>query len=291
MKKVSTSLAQIGRLLAFASIALFTLPDILCLGQGKADAVTVPGAQHTPSLTFDVASVRESDPAGPYSQRLSNPSRAGTFDAVDLYASQLIAEAFGVNFRYQLSGGPDWLGQQRFVVHARSDSSMDARLASLSLEDAKLQKQKMIRALLADRFGFQGHVVVVTGSVYFLSVAKASPHLREAEGGETADPGFGIWTSGSPTSLDMKGRGATMKQLAGLMSYYLESEVIDQTGLPKTYDFEVRFNARPDLTSNTPDDAVPAEAAFPEQIGLKLVRGKGPFKMVIIDSLTKPSAN
>ena len=291
MREVSRSLARMARLLVLASIPPCAAPGMLCLGQDQAGAIIAPVIQQTPPLTFDVASVRESDPAGPYRQRLSNPSRVGTFDAVDLYASQLIGEAFGVNYRYQLSGGPDWLGQQRFVVHAKSDSSTDARLASLSLDDAKLEKQTMLRALLADRFGFKGHVEVVTGPVYFLTVSKASPHFREAEGGKTTDSGFGILTSGSPTSLDMKGRGATMKQLAGLMSYYLRSEVIDQTGLTKTYDFEVRFNARPDLASDTTDDAVPAEAAFPEQIGLKLVRGKGPVKMVIIDSLTKPSAN
>ncbi len=245
------------------------------------------GSEDSPSPTFDVASIRELEPTPPPSQYFTNPIHAGRLDAV-LRLSQLVAEALDVNFRFQLVGGPDWLYQQMFTIHARADASADLRLASLSDEQAKQEKRKMLLHLLQERFGLAYHLEQKPGLTYFLTVLKQTPGLQSK-----SEPAveFGITSGGVPNDLQLTGHNATISQFAGRMSYYLKAPVVDQTGLKGGYDFKVHFNARPDLPS---EDTVPGplpEQALAEQMGLRLVRGKAPVQTVVIDSVHQPTPN
>jgi uncharacterized protein (TIGR03435 family) len=238
-----------------------------------------------PSLTFDVASIRESDPDVPVRQQLNNPNHAGSLDAV-MRLSQLVGAALGVNFRFQLAGGPEWLDEQNFVIHARTDEEVDRQLASLTDEQATAEKRRMLLHLLEERFALKYHVEQRPEPAYFLTFSKDVPGLRPG----TETTGSGIASGGPPTDLLLTGHGAKFSQFVGLMSYYLKAPVIDQTGLEGMYDFKVHFNARPDLSEDVDAGPLP-EQALSEQMGLRLVRGKAPTQVVVIDSVSKPTPN
>ena len=157
----------------------------------------------------------------------------------------------------------------------------------------------MLQDLLVNRFAFKGHIEMREGPVYLLMTAKTSPKLQEAEasvsgGGENKRPEnfAGITSGGRLSAIELKGHQASMQQLADLMSFYLRTQVLDHTGLLKKYNFVIHFDGRlPDLRSETPEGWPPAEVAFPEQLGLKLVRARGPVKTVVIDAIQEPSPN
>jgi len=80
--------------------------------------------------------------------------------------------------------------------------------------------------------------------------------------------------------------------------------VIDKTGLPGKYDFELKWAssqaAAPQLaaTPQTAELAVPADSEGPsiftalqEQLGLRLESGKGPVEVLVIDRAERPSKN
>ena len=159
--------------------------------------VSNSGSEASPQLTYDVASVRETEPTPPIRQRLSNPSHIGSLDAV-MRLSQLVGEALGINFRYQLAGGPDWLDQQNFTIHARADENAERRLASLSDEQAKEEKRHMLLQLLQERFGLTYQLEQRPGLTYFVSVAKETPGLQPGSDPSTA-PAF-LRVARPPTS-------------------------------------------------------------------------------------------
>jgi uncharacterized protein (TIGR03435 family) len=72
---------------------------------------------------------------------------------------------------------------------------------------------------------------------------------------------------------------ASQPQLAG--------PVLDRTGLPGEWDFELTFVQGAPSNSDLPD----LFTALREQLGLKLESQKGPVEKLIIDRAERPSAN
>lgn len=117
---------------------------------------------YVPTLTFDVTSVRECPP-GPQRNGFISPLHSGHLTGTCVWADQLIGWAFGVNYLIQIVDGPDWVGaarsnEVRFEVQATADSATDAKLAKLNDDQAKLEKQHMIQAMLQDRFRLKAHL-------------------------------------------------------------------------------------------------------------------------------------
>lgn len=263
------------------------IPAQAILGQAMQAQADYEVCNGGPPLLFDVASIRETELTPAPRQYLGNPSRIGSFDAV-LRLNQLVGEALDINFRYQLADGPDWFYQEMFTIHARADTNVDHHLASLTEEQAKAEKRCMLLRLLEQRFDLTYHIEQRLGLTYFLTVQKETANFQHSLEQST---GFGIVSSGQPNDVGLTGRNADMSQFVGLMSYYLKAPVVDQTGLKGAYNFKVHFNARPDLQGDDPNSGPLPEQALSEQMGLKLVRGKGLVRTIVVDSVKKPSPN
>jgi uncharacterized protein (TIGR03435 family) len=188
----------------------------------------------------------------------------------------------------QLIGGPDWMKTDHFDMDILPDHE-----GLPSLEQAR----GIVRKLLADRFALKFHYDTKQLSVYVLSVAKAGPKLTKSGADPNSPPGMG----GPPGTMMM--RNGSMEEFAQVMQAVLDRPVLDQTGLKDRYDLKLRWT--PDEsqyggripppntdngTANT--DSLPSLfTAIQEQIGLKLDAVKAPAKVMVIDSLEKPSAN
>jgi uncharacterized protein (TIGR03435 family) len=78
-----------------------------------------------------------------------------------------------------------------------------------------------------------------------------------------------------------------MELLAGYIGNRLGQIVIDKTTLGGEYDFTLEW-ARDD----TPDASVPSlPTALREQLGLRLQSENAPVRVLVIDSIARPSAN
>jgi len=99
-------------------------------------------------------------------------------------------------------------------------------------------------------------------------------------------------------------RNASMAEFAGVMQGVLDRPIVDQTGLKDRYDFQLNWtpdesqfggripppNSGDNGTANA-DPLPPLFTAIQEQIGLKLDAMKAPAKVMVIESVEKPSAN
>ena len=245
-------------------------------------------------------------PAGP--NRLYIPSMA---------LSTLIYSAYGdggFNTSMRVTGGPDWINRTAFAVEGVAPTNATPRELRL-----------MLQTLLEERFALKLRTEMSTVDMLTLvtgrsdgtlgpkvkpwtgSCPKVMPVLylqaprRALQNGprpEAEDPAVAECPTGyraGGLSLD----GVTMFTVAEVLSLppsraLLGTIVADQTGLKGRYTMELDYP----FPAQRGDPGAPADVGLPslftavqEQWGLRIVPGKGPFRLVVVESAQLPSAN
>jgi uncharacterized protein (TIGR03435 family) len=241
---------------------------------------------------FDVAAIRENHSDHTARSHIVSSPTDGHLTVINVPMKMLLQFAFALP-ETRILGGPDWLSSIKFDIEAKSDSSVDDRLHALSSDDSKLLKQKMVQALLADRFKLIDHMETRELPVYALVAAKGGTKLQPSKSnGTTIDS----WNS----KIDIRGGDNTVALLAEELSKKLGRVVIDKTGIPGRYDILLIWipddGAAPPSTGSTgisasTDSGPSIFTAIQEQLGLKLEPQKGPVQVLVIDRIEMPSAN
>ena len=139
----------------------------------------------------------------------------------------------------------------------------------------------MLQALLIDRFQLKFHLETIEKSGFALVVGKKGPKLQESTAKKFSfvSPG-GKPFPGRPVSLTL--RKCSMAMLVNMLSGIGPGPVVDKTGLPGNYDFELSWddNAGPSLFS-----------ALQDQLGLRLEPQKVSVSLFVVDSAQKPGGN
>ncbi len=269
-------------------------------------------AQAQPS--FEVASVRPSDPAEPMAflggPGTSDPTQI-TYTGVPL--SMLIVKAYadwdGVYPQtaqyYRIAGLPP-VAVPFYDIRARVPPGT-------TLQQFRL----MLQTLLAERFSLRVHHENRDVPGYRLVIAKGGPKLKPPErnmvplpegaldqAGENRD--LGTDKNGNPQlAPGRKGRVLTgfgngnrftarMQSLPDIVAMCLMwtgRPIEDETGLKGIYDFDLDFAlGAPDAQDDS--TLLPFEFALAQQLGLKLEPKKFPYDVVVIDHIGKvPTEN
>jgi len=66
-----------------------------------------------------------------------------------------------------------------------------------------------------------------------------------------------------------------------------QMSISDETGLKGSYDFPIEFASPRARITDKPEIAPPIEVALQKQVGLRLVKKKGPVEFLVIDSVDK----
>ncbi len=265
-------------------VALFLL-----VGLGFSQAVPPP-------LAFDVAEVKinKSGQLGMAGQFLAG----GRVTVRNAPMSLLVSEAYHVP-PDALSGGPGWFNGDRFDVIAKS-------APATSEDDPRL----MLRTLLAERFKLAVHTEEKPTQVYVMTVLKSGPKL-EASGaampGENRCAGSMLPYGRSPVRLHTFGGCDLAEQLPRMVSGYIRTPVVDQTGVTGTFQFKVSWTPvnlindgpRPgrggDGESAAPSLPVSGYTIFESlqrQLGLKLENRRLPMPLIVIDHVERlPAEN
>jgi uncharacterized protein (TIGR03435 family) len=242
-------------------------------------AVTLPE-----NPTFDVASIHQHIPEPHEHNSIWSSSSDSHFKAENVSLIGLIHWAFEIP-ETGIVDAPGWAGSTYFNIAASSDPSTDEKLAHLTSDAGRLQKEMMVRALLADRFKLVTHFETRQLPVYELVVAKGVPNLGEAK----LD---GTWISHGRDHLEVQGGNSTTL-LAEELAKEVGRPVIDKTGVQGRYDLKIRWT--PDGVTSAGTSAADAPptifTAIEEQLGLKLKPGKGPVQVLVIDHAEMPSEN
>jgi uncharacterized protein (TIGR03435 family) len=262
----------------------------------SADPIT-----YAPALTFDIASIHELQPDADnpsWAIGLVSPPHSCQFQAKAHAVKVLIQLAYGFS-AFEISGGPDWINTSLYNVDAKCDHSVDEQFARYTDDQAKLEKEHMLQALLADRFHLKAHWETRQANVYALELANpnsgsklqpakvetADPSIPNAPPPET--PGPDIQSRSDAHGRVMTVRYLTAKGMAGLFGAMLHATVEDKTALPGRYDFTLNYTYQ----STDPDAYPPLLTALEAQLGLKLQRTRGSMDIFVIDHIDKPTEN
>jgi uncharacterized protein (TIGR03435 family) len=156
----------------------------------------------------------------------------------------------------------------------------------------------MLRELLADRFKLTFPRERREMPVYALTVARGGPKLPEGTPDTTPEGPPALAFVIYPDRVKLPARSATVGEFASVLQRAaMDRPVIDQTGIPGRYDFDLEW--LPDETQfggldlkPNPDAPKPdLFAAVQQQLGLKLEATKGPVEVLVVDRVEKPSEN
>ena len=148
MFPVMSRIAQRRLVLLAAS---FVFPCSLKL---HAQAPIVEKPNYTPTLTFDVATIRPVQPSDAnFHASVSSPPHSSRFEVTGLPMKAIIQIAYG--FDAPIVGAPEWVGNTFYTIQARSDEAADAKLAQLTVNEVRLEKRNALRVLLAERLGLK----------------------------------------------------------------------------------------------------------------------------------------
>lgn len=271
------------------SIARFACSLVFAAGVASAQPAPKP-------LQFEVAAIKPADPDAHGSSMMTD--RVGGLNVTNTPLRALITAAYGIR-DFQLSGGPGWVGTERFDIIAKPERVEGAAeppdgptMTDGQRKVRNEQWNERVRTLLADRFGLVVHKETKEQPVYVLTVAKNGPKLTVV-----TTPGDRQGTSGGRGRS--QGYAATISMLANTLSNATGRPVIDKTGLTAKYDYILEWVPDAGATGSSGQDTPqPVDSPGPtiftalqEQLGLKLESSKGPVENVVIDHVDHPSAN
>jgi uncharacterized protein (TIGR03435 family) len=251
---------------------------------------------YTPTLTFDVATIRLAPPPdAKFHVSVSSPPHSSRFEATNLPIKALLQIAYG--FDAPVVGAPDWVANTFYNIQARSDEATDARLARLTDNEVRLEKRNAIRVMLAERLDLKTHLETRNTSIYNLVVGKGGAKMQAAPAppppanGEAPPqpPPADVQAHGSQHGLEFIGSNAPMRAITGVLSSMVEAPVIDKTGLTGTYNYTLQFGR--EWSERDPESWPSIFTAVEEQLGLKLEAEHESVPNLVVDHITKPTEN
>jgi uncharacterized protein (TIGR03435 family) len=261
-----------------------------------AQAPIVEEPNYTPTLTFDVASIRPAPPPdASFHVSVSSPPHSSRFEATNLPIKTLLQIAYG--FDAPIVDAPDWASETFYNIEARSDETADARLAKLTNNEVRLEKRNAIRVLLTERLGLKTHLETRNSFIYHLVVGKggvkmqaapAPPRPVNGEAPPPPPPG-NVQAHGSQHGLEFVGSNASMRAISGALSSMVEAPVVDKTGLTGTYNYTLQFGR--EWSAHDPESWPSIFTAVQEQLGLKLEAVHESVPNLVVDHITKPTEN
>ena len=241
---------------------------------------------------FDIADVHVSKTARGFAQNFGGVLREGKYVNRDATMLELIEAAYGVS-EDTIAGGPGWLNSDVFDVIAKIPAGTTPATANL-----------MLQALLADRFKLVIHNDTHPAPRYVLSVGKGGSKLKPASGsgdpgcqpqGQPGPPPGGPGDLASMPNIKVACHNLTASAIADnlhqMAGGYLDHDVIDQTKLEGSWDFDLEWTGRGALAAKGAD-GISVFAAVDKQLGLKLELQNIPMPALVIQSVNrKPSEN
>ena len=203
-----------------------------------------------------------------------------------------------------ISGGPSWLTSDRYTIDAKTEQRVNS----------EMMKGPMMQALLEDRFGLRLHKETMTVPAFELTVAATGPKLRPTKEGACVaydrnspppEPGSGEVASVICGEIRESANGGfdvlgvSMPELCRRLSLYVDSEIVDQTGITGTFDVHLDLlpsdlgyrGSTPDPSSAfTPGDGG-AIASAVKKLGLKMSSAKRSSEFLVIDRVERPTEN
>jgi len=262
---------------------------------------------------FDVASVRQNkEPVPGAVPQGAFVVRPGQLRVTQATLQELITFAYEL-YAFEILGGPGWTRSDRFDIAGTIEPPAGGPANPL-------RHRRMLRALLAERFKLVAREERRDMPVYAMTLTrpdrKLGARLRPFAGQCSEDPSkvslpdfTGLLPATTPGGAQLcmsligvgriSARGMVLSDLTAMLSRLpaVRRRVLDRTGLSGTFDYDVEWTPTVAPTgvvvpNDQPSNAGPSIfVALQEQLGLKLEPASEPLPVLVIDSVSQPSAD
>jgi len=265
-------------------------------------AIPVQAQSADSNLTFEVASVKPADPNAQGTSIRVVPG--GGLNMTNITLRNMITFSYDIR-DFQLSGGPGWMGSERFDIQAKPPATdTPIVMANMTEEQRRAFQTELrmrLRALLAERFQLVVRKETKELPAYALVVGKNGHKLEPVP--EAAQPGqqrMGM----SMGRGQITATGADLQMLCNVLANSAGRPVVDKTGLKGRFNFKMEWTPDPGAGHMAPpggprpDAPPPADLTGPslftavqEQLGLKLDSVRAPVDAYVVEKAEKPSEN
>ena len=224
---------------------------------------------------FEVASIKPTEP-NYQGIRIIRPMPGNqSYMAKGMPLRAMMTVAYTVTDR-QIAGGPDWVGNDLWDLNAKANRACTTD-----------EIHDLLAKLLEERFKLKVRHEKREMPVWELVVDKA--HKMPVHDPNDLDRGP---MGPGPNGRGLAGKNLPMNYFAFVLSRMLDRNVIDKTGLPGYFDITLDFvRERPFDGPAPPQDGPTIFNALREQLGLRLVSGRGPVEFLVIEHVEKPTEN
>jgi uncharacterized protein (TIGR03435 family) len=241
---------------------------------------------------FEVAEIKKSAPG---TQQGGGFKPGGRIDIQALSIKDFLPFVYDVDAN-MIVGTPKWMETDRYNIVAKPPTEV-------SMDSLRV----MLRSLFIEQFKMETHREQQPVSVWVMTVSKRGLKMEKASGAGVSGCKFGgvvndmiSWTCKATTMAQF---GEQFHQYAG---GYLDHSVVDETGLPDSYDFTItwtplqklqgmRSATPPSDSAGAPGASDPSGLTFFEaaerQLGLKFESQKRPMQVIVIDKASPPVAD
>jgi uncharacterized protein (TIGR03435 family) len=265
------------------SVAGFALVSLFGSAQGGVtSSSTVAETEATSKVPeWDVISVKQAQP-GNCPEGVGMMAMKDGVHAFCLPLLPLVQMAYGINEPSRIIGMPEWTSRGGgWNIDAKVEGDDVAGYSKLGAED----RNRMLQALLADRFHLKANIEKREMPVYDLVIAKGGSKLKQATAEEASKAMFRAATPGKIECIAMQ-----LSILPTFLNRELGRPTVDKTGLTGKYDFTLEFV--PTSKAATDETGGPSIfTAVQEQLGLKLETSKAPLDVLVIEDVEKPAEN
>jgi uncharacterized protein (TIGR03435 family) len=233
--------------------------------------------QSAAPLRFEVATIklREVSNTEP-SNRQVLPG--GRFVSTATTMQTLLRIAFGTD-NDRIVGGPKWLAEDTYDINGVIADHVEPKTPE--------EFQGLLLSLLEERCGLKYHKEAKEGATYWLEMdkpGKVGSGLK-ASGPEATTPAMSVNSNGAVKTMRVS--GLSMDGLAAGLRRQAGRPVENHTDLKGTFAFKLDW-----ALEETPDSTAPSLfTALKDQLGLRLRPAKGTTEIVVIDQISRPSAN
>jgi uncharacterized protein (TIGR03435 family) len=259
--------------------------------------------QASPRDAFEVSSVKPSagggrGARGPLQYPCNGPGPRvdpGRFAVDYISVYRLITWAYGkecsvANRAQLISGGPSWMQTEPYAVEGIIPAGTPSYTTQQLLRGAAPKLQKMLQALLAERFKLTVKTEMREMPIYNLVIGKDTGRLKLAEDQTPADPAsgssrgsFSMKTDRASGEVTLSATAVSLQALWDLWLPVLDRPVVNKTDLTGLYDI-AQFQFTPQSTNSQIEQIL-------EQLGFKLEATRGPMEVLVIEHVEKPSEN
>jgi uncharacterized protein (TIGR03435 family) len=283
---------------------------LMVLGVGSVEGQLLHASGARPS--FAVASIR---PSGDEEQWPARRVQMDSFKSTKMTLNEVDKYAYGIAYDREMTGGPRWMGTDRFDIEAKPDEAEIAALGKMSNDDRDEQMRLMVQSLLEERFRLKVSFEKKELPVYLLTVLKSGlkcpkvaaksplaemppPRYRWDNLPPPPPPPPGMKMPPLPSAEESQRMTQPMHMGTSYWPFWLvvtalshEPEldgrpVVDKTGLEGSYDCKMSWSR-----AGSEGTGPSLFTAIQEQMGLKLEPGKGPVEVLVVESIERPTEN